>query len=329
MVKFSRVVLPVTGAVLCLLVTAPARASLIINPTFAANIASDPNAAQIEAAINSAISVYQSTFSDSITVNITFQEGGGLGSSTFNIYTFTYAQFYNALNGDTGKSADDTTALARLALDGLGSNPVNGISKNSTSVILKAPNAHALGLSCASQGCGANEGGTITLNTSLINPGSPGSSLTYNLVPVVQHEIDEILGLGSTLGLPLSSTLLTYPSAEDFFRYAANGTRSFTASSSATSFFSINGTTDLAQFNQNSSGDYGDWQSSPLPNGVAAQVQDAFATPGANPSLGVELRALDVIGYNRITPIAPEPGTMLLMGGGLLVAGFVRRRYKG
>jgi len=33
---------------------------------------------------------------------------------------------------------------------------------------------------------------------------------------------------------------------------------------------------------------------------VSPKVQDAFATPGANPALSVELRALDVIGYDRV-----------------------------
>jgi len=310
----------------------PARADLIqsqvqthltILATFDSTITSDPNAAQIESAINSAISAYQSNFSDPITVNITFQEGRGLGSSTFGVYTFSYYSFYNALLADA-TTADDTAALARLAQDpaptGITSvNPVTG----TTFVHLKAANARAIGLNC---GCG-NEGGTITLNTNVLAPGSLGSSGAYNLVPVVEHEIDEILGLGSTLGLGLTGASGTYPYAEDFFRFASAGTRSFSESSSITSYFSIDGATDLAQFNQNLGGDYGDWASNPLPPGVAAQVQDAFATPGALPSLGVELRALDVIGYNRV--VTPEPGTMFLMGGGLLLAAFARRRRNG
>src|SRR5258707_434566 len=51
--------------------------ALVINPTFASNITSDPNAATIEATINRAIQAYESSFSDNITVNITFQEGDG------------------------------------------------------------------------------------------------------------------------------------------------------------------------------------------------------------------------------------------------------------
>ncbi|HSY43008.1 MAG TPA: hypothetical protein VK811_03800, partial [Candidatus Acidoferrum sp.] len=35
--------------------------------------------------------------------------------------------------------------------------------------------------------------------------------------------------------------------------------------------------------------------------GQIPEVQDAFATPGASPNLGVELRVLDVLGYHLVT----------------------------
>lgn len=316
--KISKLVWQVTGVAVCALMATSAHANLVIVPTFASNITSDAHAAPIEGVINSAISVYEADFSDPVTVDITFQEGGGLGASSFNVYTFAYSTFYTAIQADA-TTADDATAMARLALDGTGANnPINGTS----SVMMKAATAHALGLSCFSQGCADNEGGTITLNTAITNPGSSGSSGTYNLLPVVEHEIDEILGLGSTLGLGVGDN----PSPEDFFRFTAGGARSFTTTGTTLAYFALNGTTDLAQFdNQNDGGDFGDWQSNPKPSGVAAQVQDAFATPGALPSLGVELQALDVIGYNRIN-IAPEPGTLVLAGAGMVLVALARRR---
>ena len=90
---------------------------------------------------------------------------------------------------------------------------------------------------------------------SLTSPGSPGTSAQYILQVVTEHEIDEVLGLGSSLPRTPSETI--FP--EDLFRYDASGNRSFTTNSLAKAFFSIDTTTDLAQFdNQNDGGDFGD-----------------------------------------------------------------------
>src|SRR5258706_11153112 len=80
-------------AAISLTAGAPAWANLIITPTFAANINSDANAVTIKATINAAIAVYQTKFADPITVNITFQEGGGLGSSNSFFSNVTYAAY--------------------------------------------------------------------------------------------------------------------------------------------------------------------------------------------------------------------------------------------
>ena len=296
-----------SGILLVALVAAigtPLQANLLIHPTYDTSITGNANSAAIMGTIGTAISWYETTFADPITVDITFVAGtSGLGSTSFSLYLLTYQDFYNALLADA-TSPDDVTALARLAVDGTGvNNPVTG----SPQVFIKAPNARALGL--------ATSGGsdaTITFNAALTTPGSPGSSGTYNLLPVIFHEIDEALGLGSTLGLNVQGS----PSPEDFFRFDNSGGRSFTAGNSATSYFSIDGATLLAQFNQTGSGDYGDWAST-----ATKRVQDAFATPGANPTPGVEIRALDVIGYDLATP---EPGTLLLLATGL--AGLALRR---
>src|SRR5947199_249081 len=81
----------------------------------------------------------------------------------------------------------------------------------------------------------------------------------FSLFAVACHEIDEILGLGSALnnlqnGDP-SPTGSVRP--EDLFRFDASGGRSFTTDLTAISFFSIDGTTTLARFNQDANGDFG------------------------------------------------------------------------
>ena len=287
-------------------------AGLLIVPTFDSTITSDPNSANIQAAINAAIAIYAADFSDPIQINITFGEmSSGLGQSTKTIYNLSYTTFHNALVGDA-KSSDDSTALSNSATISGGNNPVTGTG----TIAVSTANIKALGIAGSFPSilaCGATCDGFIQLNTHITFPGSSGTSSQFSLQTVAEHEIDEVLGLGSSLPTPVFANT---PSPEDLFRYSSTaGVRSFTTSSVALAFFSIDGTVKLAQFdNQNDGGDFGDWQSNPLPGGVQPQVQDAFATPGATPALGVELRALDVIGYDLAVP---EPATVLLFSGAL------------
>ena len=306
--------------------THPAWANLVITPTFDTSITSDPNAATIEATIDSAILTYEDLFSNPIDVPITFQEGSGLGSSAFSLFDVSYASFSTALhnNAQTTQNANQLAAVAANPIASV--NPVTGTKD----ILMKCATIDAV-FGAGSSGCASD--GTITLNTSQTFPGSPGTGGGYSLLAVAEHEIDEILGLGSTLGLGIggytcatgvaNTSCGNVPSPEDLFRYTAAGARSF--STAATAYFSINGSTDLAQYNNNAGGDYGDWASF-LP-GVGPQVQDAYASIGATPALGNEITALNVIGYDLIP--APEPGTVGVLLVGLAgLAGLRRQRAR-
>jgi hypothetical protein len=272
-------------------------AGLTIIPTFNANIDAAP-----QAVINNVIAFYESTFTNSITVNIEFYNmSTGLGQSTFFVFTIPYTSYRTAL-GANATSPDDMTALANTPSGS--TNPITG----SRNVLLKSPNGRAVGLNTPEQSfnfrgspCPTFTGsGCIGLNVALAN--SLGT-----LTATVEHEIDEILGLGSALN---GTTTPANPWAEDLFRWASPGVRSYAANTSTTnpcsgtptSFFSIDGgTTDLNQFNNcNNGGDYGDWITH-----TPSQVQDAITNGSGSPSLSItspEVRALDVIGYS----IAPK-----------------------
>ena len=323
----ARVALPAVLVALSMVCVMPADADVALNiiPTFDSSITSDPHAAAIEATINSAINFYETTFTThtpaQIGVTIDFQEmSGGLGESTTGSYKETYTNFITNLKAASSGDATDTTALAGLPV--AANNPVTG----STTINGKSAELRALGFNTPGIVNGAFDG-VIGLNTSITNPGSPGSGDTYSLLATTEHEIDEVLGLGSDVGQ--SNPFFRDPAAEDLFRYDSNGNRSYTTNSAAKAFFSLDGTTDLAQFdNQNDGGDFGDWQSNPLPGGVNPKVQDAFATPGGSLSLtktSVESVALDALGYNLANPV-PEPTSLVFFGSVVVIAGIVSRR---
>jgi hypothetical protein len=316
----------VASLAIFLAIGAPARAQLIINPIWDSTITSDPNAATIKSTISSAISVYETRFSDPISVSIKFQEtGSGLASSSTFFTQISYSQYLTSLTADQSTS-NDTTALAHLPAGP--SNPVNG----NANIDVTTANMRALGFN-VNPPIGDPDS-TISLNTSIMNLSRPDADPTkYDLFSAVSHEIDEALGVGSGLtghaNIPITS-----PSGAiwglDLYRYDQNGNRSYTTNVNAQAFFSIDGgATQLARFNQNAAGDFNDWFST---GPHTPQVQDAFGTPGATPNLGVELTVLDVLGYNLVptrgVAAAPEPGTLGLMALPLSGAAVVRVRRR-
>jgi hypothetical protein len=268
---------------------------LTIIPIFDTSITSDPQAAVIESTINSAIAVYSENFSDPVIICIKFVEDPtiGLAQSLTEITDGTYSQYRAALAA-RASSADDAIAVSHLP--NVATNPVNG----STVMVLYHPLLRALGI--RAEVALGNPDSTITLSITNMNLSPDATDPTkFSLFAATCHEINEALGLGSGLvgGQPAP---IDYIFPEDLFRYDQAGTRSFTIDPNAESYFSLDGVNLLARFNQRGPGDFGDWYScftSQCGGFPPPQVQDAYATVGANPVLGIELRALDVIGYTR------------------------------
>src|SRR5262245_53342646 len=105
----TRRVLPAVAvsALLGLTLSSPAQA-LVITPTYTGL------SPAVQAEIASAISFYETTFSDPITVNIEFHEiTSGLGRSDLHFYFWEYQSYRKALIADA-TSPDDATAIATL-----------------------------------------------------------------------------------------------------------------------------------------------------------------------------------------------------------------------
>jgi hypothetical protein len=283
--------------------------ALVIVPTFDSSITSDPNAATIESTINTAIQFYQARFSDPITVTVEFQEittAGLFGHSSWWYYNISYSQYLTALQQDSATS-NDTVALANLSSGT--SNPVTGTS----TMRVKTANLRAVGITGLNSGISGGYDGVIGLHTSELNLSRVSINPSKgDLLATVEHELDEVLGLGSAL-----DENVTNPFPEDLFRYTSTGSHTFITNGD-NAYFSIDGTNFPARFNQIAGEDYGDWW---VAGAHVPQVQDAFATDGATPNPKTELIALDVIGYNLLPVPQPAITSISLSGTQLVLNG--------
>ena len=274
---------------------------LIIHATFDSSIIGNQNATAIEAMINRAIGIYESLFSDPITIQILFRysttapdgtplPAGLLAQSNYVVYDVPWNDFISALRADATTS-NDNTANASLPGSALSSNIVPS-SANGRAVELNTPPAM---FANGHTGNGGPYDGIVTLNSAQpFQFTRPPSSGSWDAQSGTEHEIDEIIGLGSRLNTNSSNLR-----PQDLFSWSSAGVRNIT--SSGARYFSIDGGVNaIVDFNQDSSSDLGDWLSDPCPQahpyvqnarGCAGQYSDISATSpeGIN---------LDVIGYD-------------------------------
>lgn len=277
-------------------------AGLVIHAVFDKSITTNPNAAAIEAMINRAILIYESLFSDPVSIAIYFRYAttqpdgtpipGGVAQSRFVVYSIPWYTYLNALRSDA-KTSYDNTADASLPPSAL-SAYIKPASASGRALRLNTPPAMFANGTVAS---GGPFDGIVTLNSA--NPfkfSRPASSGYYDAQRATEHEIDEVLGLGSKLN---STGADLRP--QDLFSWSSAGARSL--STAGMRYFSINrGTTNIVNFNQNSTGDFGDWLSTVCPQ-ARPDVQNAFLCTGQSSDISARSAEginLDVIGYDLV-----------------------------
>jgi fibronectin type III domain protein len=299
---------------------------LIIQASFDTSITGNSNAAAIEAMINRAVGVLESQLNDPITIHILFRysmtapNGHTLSHETvsrsdFVVYTIPWGAFVSALRADA-KTSNDSMAIASLPGSMLAPN-INPASANGRAVGLDTPPSM---FANGTVGNGGPYDGIVTLNSGVpfqfTRPPIPNR---YDAQRSTEHEMDEILGLGSEADV---SNL----QPEDLFSWSSAGHRNIT--SSGLRYLSINGgITNIVKFNQDSSGDLGDWFSPPCPQ-PNPFVQDAFTCTGQYDDVATtspEGVALDVIGYDLNQTILGNISTRAFVqtGNNVMIGGFI------
>ena len=281
---------------------------LVIHPTFDISITGNLKSAAIQSVINQAIAKYQSLFKDAITVSILFRYsnkapngtllGSGVSRSDFSLYFIGWSTFINALKADA-KTANDTSAKASLPASALSTKIAVSSANGRTVGQITPPGMFANG----TVAIGGPYDGIVTLNSGISYAFTrPPSSSNYDAQRQIEHETDEVLGLGSRLSLGGSNLR-----PQDLFSWSSAGQRNLAVSGMR--YFSINsGTTDIVNFNQDSRFDFGDWLSSTSCPQTKPYVQNAFVCPGQYSDVTAsspEGISLDVIGYDLILPAVP------------------------
>jgi len=308
-----------------------ATTGLTIQPAFDSSITNNPNSAAIQATINRAISVYETLFSDPITIQIRFRysttapngnplPADRIAQSNYVYYPIPWNTYINALRADATTNND---SVANASLPG---------SALSTNLLPSSAAGRAVGLNTppamfanGTVGNGGPYDGIITLNASsgyqFTRPTGGGS---FDAQRGFEHEMDELIGLGSRLNLSGNDLR-----PQDLFSWSSAGHRNITTSGAR--YFSINGgVTNIVGFNQRQNGDLGDWFSAPCPQ-ANPYVQNAFTCRGQSSDVAAtspEGISLDVIGYDLAQPGQASLGNIstrsfVQTGEHVMIGGFI------
>ncbi len=213
-------------------ITTETTAGLVINPTFDGSITGNPNAAAIEAMINRSISFHEALFSDPITIQIRFRysttgpdghplPAGAIAQSLFVIYPVPWSIYIDALRADA-RTSNDSVANASLPGTALSPN-IRPRSAGGRAVGLDTPPAM---LADGTIGQGGPYDGIVTLNSSVPYQFTrPPSAGNLDAQRSTEHEVDEVIGLGSRLGHNGNDL---HP--QDLFSWSSPGVRNITSS---------------------------------------------------------------------------------------------------
>jgi hypothetical protein len=227
-------------------------AALEIIPVWDSSLTNNPNATNIEAQINQAISTIEGLYSTPITLNVsigTNVSSGNVGYTQYQLVPLAYSQYVALINAKVSADPANTvlTTAAQHIGDGNGALQYAGVNKD---VVVTTANARALGIS----GNISIGGFTIPVapqydayidfDPAYFNAAAtPSGALQAAGVTIAEHELNHALGGGISMlqngfGSPAQDN-----TGLDLYRYSSDGVGFFDpyANNPPATYFSIDG----------------------------------------------------------------------------------------
>src|ERR1700677_1650158 len=292
---------------------------MIINATI--NSAGAP--AGFASAVDDAIQYFEKTFTNQLTLNITFDWGsvGGVAETFTYLNAYSYSSVIAALAGqDNGIAADRGVVLPSSDPFPAGTTANYAIATPANTLWLTNAEATVLGLSSYnSSATNINQDATITLNSGNsynFNPALGGVAGEYDAAPLLEHEISEVMG--RQLGGNNSSDDGLLPEPLALFRYSSPGVVD-TSDNYAGGYFSIDGgKTDLRPDMGEQNGDLADW------GGPASDDVVGYAQIGVAQSFTpVDVQVMEALGWDPTDTTPPslvhEGSVSVAIGGSVVL----------
>ena len=269
-----------------------------LNVTFDSSVSSAP--AGFVTAVDYVVNLYDQVFTNNVTVNIDVGygeiDGQALSSSDLgqSMFLFGPPVFYDQLKDQL--VAMDTPGASSLPT----SDPTGGMVLEMTSAEEKAIGYLPAGDPAIDGYVGFSSSYAFSYAANV----TPAQG-EYYFIGVVEHEISEVMGRASEL------KHTNEYSPMDLFRYSAPGQRQLTSGSP--SYFSVNnGTTDLDNWNNfttGNTGDLGDW----APSAGYDAYDDNSHSGVINTLSATDLTLMDALGWTpAVAPTLGSPATLWL-----------------